>query len=80
MVHEAQMQKGDMIYMFSDGYYDQFGGKEDKRFTSSKFKELLNRIHETPMHEQKEMLNKKLEDWKENFEQVDDILVMGIKI
>ena len=80
MVHEAQMQKGDMIYMFSDGYYDQFGGDEDTRFLKRNFKALLKEIHLLKMPEQKQKLEENYVKWLGKNEQVDDILVMGIRI
>jgi phosphoserine phosphatase RsbU/P len=76
---EMQFQTNDIIYMFSDGYVDQIGGPERKTFRSKKFKELLMEIHQKPMNEQKVTLEKKYIDWKLDVEQIDDILVMGIK-
>lgn len=78
--HKTDLQKGDIIYIFSDGYQDQFGGPQNKKFMIKRFKELLLSIQNQPMEEQKEQLNKALEEWKENEEQVDDILVIGIRI
>ncbi|MCD4770397.1 MAG: serine/threonine-protein phosphatase, partial [Bacteroidales bacterium] len=77
---EIDLKKGDCLYIYSDGYADQFGGPNDKKLTTRKFKELLLSIHQKPLEEQKEMLNSKLEEWMEGREQVDDILVIGIKI
>jgi len=76
---------GDTIYIFSDGYADQFGGKAGKRFFTKRFKELLLDIQENSMDKQKELLNNNFEAWrnypnKEKFEQIDDILVMGLRI
>ncbi len=78
--HEIKLEKGDTIYLFSDGYSDQFGGEKGKKFKYKKYKQLLVDIHDKPMDEQKEILDKTIEEWKGNLEQVDDILVMGIRI
>jgi len=75
-----ELQKGDVIYLFSDGYADQFGGAKEKKFTKARFKELLISIHSQPMLKQKSLLEQSHHYWKGNLEQVDDILVMGIKI
>ncbi len=77
---DIDLKKGDCIYIYSDGYADQFGGTDDKKFATKKFRELLLSIHQKPMEEQKEILNSKLEEWMGDREQVDDILVIGIKI
>jgi tetratricopeptide (TPR) repeat protein len=74
------LQKGDCIYTFSDGYADQFGGPKGKKFQSKRLKELfLNHCHK-PMAIQKEIYAQTLTEWKGANEQVDDILVMGIRI
>ena len=78
--HEIQLQKGDSLYIFSDGYADQFGGEQGKKFKYSQFKELLLSIQAQSMEEQKAILAQTFEDWKGDLEQVDDILVMGIRI
>lgn len=77
---EVDLKKGDCLYMFSDGYADQFGGPRDKKFTTKKFKELLMEIHEEPCDVQKYLLDKKLDEWKGDREQLDDVLVIGIRI
>ena len=77
---EIQLEKNDIIYLFSDGYVDQLGGPKRKTFRSKYFKQLLIDIHDKPMKKQKEILEKNMEDWKGNIEQIDDVLVMGIKI
>ena len=77
---EIILQKGDTIYMYTDGYADQFGGPLGKKIMSGKFKEHLNIIHRQSMQEQKESLSTFFETWKGAYEQVDDVLVMGIKI
>ena len=78
--HEFKVEKGDMLYMFSDGFLDQFGGPKEKKFKSKPFKRLLSEIRNNSMTEQKEILNKTFENWKGELEQVDDVVVIGIKI
>jgi serine phosphatase RsbU (regulator of sigma subunit) len=75
-----QLSKGDTIYMFSDGFADQFGGEKGKKFKYSQFKEVLMSIHSRPMKGQQAALDKIFEDWKGHLEQVDDILVVGVRI
>lgn len=77
---ELIFKENDTIYMFSDGYLDQLGGPKRKTFRSKYFKELLIDIHHKPMQEQKILLEKKYDEWKGDIEQIDDILVMGIKM
>jgi phosphoserine phosphatase RsbU/P len=78
--NEVKLQQGDMIYMFSDGYADQFGGPENKKFFTKRFEKLLLDVHSGSMEEQKEILKTTLYEWMGNNPQVDDILVIGIKI
>ncbi len=78
--HDIDIQVGDALYMFSDGYVDQFGGVKQKKFMTKNFKELLMRITKKPMKEQGEILDKTLAEWMGNVEQIDDILVMGLRI
>ena len=76
---EMEFKKNDIVYLFSDGYVDQLGGPDKKTFKTKKFKEtLLNNCH-LPMNEQKEVLEATLEEWKSDNDQIDDILVIGIK-
>jgi len=77
---EIQLKKNDSIYLFSDGYVDQIGGPARKTFRSKYFKELLLDIQDQPMESQKRVLIEKLEAWQGSVEQIDDILVVGIKI
>jgi len=77
--NELELKKGDCIYMFSDGFPDQFGGPRNKKYKYKPFKELLMAIHKSPMEEQKQILDDTLEAWRGENEQVDDIVVMGIK-
>ena len=76
---ELNFMDNDIIYMFSDGYVDQLGGSDRKTFKSRKFKQLLIDIHQKPLQEQKGILETEYEQWKQNIEQIDDILVMGIR-
>ncbi len=85
--HTIDLKPGDRFYMFSDGYADQFGGPNGKKFMYKSFKNLLLSIHDKPMSEQKEILNQTIEDWKavpdpdgKPHEQVDDILIVGVHI
>lgn len=78
--HKIQLQKDDCIYIFSDGYADQFGGPNGKKFMANHFRDLLLKVHKYPAEEQKSILDKTIEDWKGSQEQVDDILVIGVKI
>ena len=78
--NEFDLKKGDCLYLFSDGFPDQFGGLEGKKFMLRKFEELLLEIHSLPVNDQKETLNKRYLKWKGSNDQVDDILVIGIKI
>ncbi len=78
--HTFQLQKNDIIYTFSDGYVDEFGGKEGKKFKTKKFKELLLNIHKKTLKEQKNILDKTITDWLKGYKQIDDILVIGVKI
>lgn len=77
---EIEIQKGDMLYLFSDGYADQFGGPRGKKFMFRNFKKLLLSIHDKNMTEQQKILDKTLKDWMKGYGQVDDICVMGVRI
>ena len=79
-IHTIDISEPTTFYLFSDGYHDQFGGKKGKKFMTKRFRELLFEIHEKPMEEQKSILEKKLTNWMGKEEQVDDILVMGVKV
>jgi len=78
--HEIPINKGDNIYIFTDGYADQFGGPNDKKFKYKAFKELLLSNANKPMNEQKEILAQTLINWQREHTQIDDILIAGIKI
>jgi len=78
--HIFKIQKGDSLYIFSDGYLDQFGGDDGRKFLSSQFKKLLLAVQDNSMVEQKAILENTLITWKGVFNQIDDITVMGIRI
>jgi serine phosphatase RsbU (regulator of sigma subunit) len=71
---------GDMIYMFSDGYADQFGGPNSKKFKYSALKEFLLNIHYLPIKEQKQKLENEFLKWKGDNPQTDDVLIMGLRL
>jgi serine phosphatase RsbU (regulator of sigma subunit) len=75
-----QLRKSDILYAATDGYTDQFGGKNHKKFLIKNFRNLLAEIYDKPIPEQKEIFESTFEHWKKGFEQVDDILVLGVKI
>ncbi len=79
---EIQLKAGDTIYLFSDGYADQFGGTHHKKYQSTRFKSFLVRIQEYSMSEQSDKLYEEIEQWRDenNEEQTDDILVIGIRV
>ncbi len=79
---EVEVKKGEMLYIFSDGYADQFGGPMGKKFRYKPFQELLLSIHEKDPGEQKKILEDRFEQWKDESdqEQIDDVLVMGIRL
>lgn len=78
--HHIKLKKGDVLYMFSDGYVDQFGGPKNKKFKPKNFVNLLSGIHQKSMDKQHRILNQTFNKWKGNNFQIDDILVMGIRI
>jgi len=79
-VHNVELNNGDTIYLFSDGYADQFGGTEGKKLTTKKFRELILSLQNKPMPEQEKELDAYFESWKGSREQLDDILIIGVRI
>jgi serine phosphatase RsbU (regulator of sigma subunit) len=81
-LHEIDITEPTTFYLFSDGYQDQFGGANKNKFMSKHFRNLLFEIHSKPMQEQKEILEKTLQDWMQagNQHQTDDILVIGVRV
>lgn len=77
---ECSFEKGNMIYLFTDGYVDQLGGTERKTFRSCNFKKLLTEICTMPLDEQIQILENRFNEWRGDINQVDDILVVGIKL
>lgn len=78
--HDIDLHKGDVVYAFSDGYYDQFGGPMQKKFMIKNFRKLLKQIHRKNLKEQKRILLETLEQWMADISQVDDILVVGVRV
>ena len=76
--HSIQLQKGDCVYLYSDGYADQFGGPKGKKFKYNAHKKLLISISHLSPSQQREKLNKAYELWQGNLEQVDDVLIIGV--
>jgi serine phosphatase RsbU (regulator of sigma subunit)/uncharacterized protein HemY len=76
-VDTIELKKGDCLYLFSDGYFDQFGGKKGNKFSKKAFKDMLLKIHKKPMETQKQILNQKITEWKGDRPQIDDIMVLG---
>jgi serine phosphatase RsbU (regulator of sigma subunit) len=76
---EIEVQKGDCLYLFTDGFADQFGGPKGKKFKYKQLQEKLISISEESLQKQEEILRKTFEDWQGNLEQVDDVLIIGIK-
>ena len=79
-IKKEELFKGDIIYLFSDGYADQFGGKQGKKLKYKPFKKMLVSMAEIDMHNQEIQLNTNFDQWKSDFEQVDDVCVIGVKI
>jgi len=79
-INELQLYKGDTIYLMSDGYEDQFGGPNNKKFFSKNLKQLLIANCQFSMEEQKNHLEKALAEWIGDSEQIDDITILGTKI
>ena len=77
--HSLQLKSGDIVYIFSDGYADQFGGSRNKKFKYGPFKELIIGISDRSMEKQHNELERVIETWKGDQDQVDDILIFGIK-
>lgn len=76
----VELKKNDSIYIFSDGYVDQYGGKHRKKFKTHKFKELLLSVHSESMEKQRQIIDNTFEEWRGNNEQIDDVCVIGVRI
>ena len=78
--NEILLEKGDMIFTFTDGYGDQFGGPEGKKFKHKKLRDIFVQVSEMPINKQKEIIANTFESWKGELEQVDDVLVIGVRV
>lgn len=80
VTHELNIQKGDSIYLFTDGYADQFGGPFEKKFRYNQFIELIEKASGIPsMEEQHHLIASTMENWLAGYEQLDDMLIIGIR-
>ena len=77
--HQFKLEPGDTFYIFTDGFPDQFGGKDGKKFKNVNLKKLISSIQEHSMEEQKEILNKAFEEWRGPHEQIDDVCIIGVR-
>jgi serine phosphatase RsbU (regulator of sigma subunit) len=77
--HELSLQKGDSVFLFSDGYADQFGGPKGKKYRYGKFKSLLQSTLDLPITQVEDRLNKEILEWKGELEQIDDICVLNVR-
>ena len=80
ITHEIDLNTGDCVYIFTDGYSDQFGGPKGKKFKSRAFKKLLQSVYSEPINQQKDIIETTMKTWKGELEQVDDICVIGLKV
>lgn len=78
--HKIDIQKNDTIYLFTDGFSDQFGGPKGKKLKYKAFKELLLSIHQKKMNEQKQIIYNYFNEWKGDLEQIDDVCIIGIRV
>ncbi|MCK4920033.1 MAG: SpoIIE family protein phosphatase, partial [Bacteroidales bacterium] len=79
-LHSMELIKGDSFYIFTDGLIDQFGGIKGKKFLTKRLKEILMNISHLPMAEQHSQINQTFTDWKGNYFQVDDVLMIGLRV
>jgi tetratricopeptide (TPR) repeat protein len=77
--HTVEFLSGDIFYLFTDGFQDQFGGDKGKKFKASKLRELLVSIHHETMQKQQQLLQEAFENWKGSLEQVDDVCIIGVR-
>lgn len=78
--NEVSLEKGDMIYTFTDGYGDQFGGPDGKKFMHKQLRKIFVEVSEMQIDKQKEVITNRFEEWKGELEQVDDVLVIGVRV
>jgi len=79
-LHVFERVKGDRVYLFTDGFQDQFGGPDGRKYMSRNFRDLLHELSELPMAQQRVVLQKDFHEWKGDTEQTDDVLVVGIRL
>lgn len=79
-VHHIQLQKKDTIYLCSDGFQDQFGGPQDKKFMAKRLRELFQEISEKPMADQNNIISERFSEWKKDTDQTDDVMMLGFRI
>jgi serine phosphatase RsbU (regulator of sigma subunit) len=77
---EYYLNENDSIYLFSDGLSDQFGGPDGKKMKIARLKRMIEQVSHLPMDEQKDAIVKLYEEWKGTYDQVDDILLMGVRV
>ena len=78
--HKVKLKKDDMLYIYSDGYQDQFGGKKGKKYMAAKFKQQLSKLSKETEDQQLVMLGQEFSSWINDYEQIDDVCVMGVRI
>jgi ligand-binding sensor domain-containing protein/serine phosphatase RsbU (regulator of sigma subunit) len=78
--HSIPVRSEDMVYVFSDGFSDQFGGPNGKKFMIRRFRKMLLEVHTLPLEQQQQAILNQFVDWKGNLEQIDDIVIMGVRI
>ena len=78
--HKVKLKKDDMLYIYSDGYQDQFGGKKGKKYMAAKFKKQLSKMSKEKEDQQLVMLDQEFSSWINDYEQIDDVCVMGVRI
>jgi serine phosphatase RsbU (regulator of sigma subunit) len=78
--HTVELNKGDVFYLFTDGYVDQFGGPKGKKFKQNQMKELITSIFHLPLSEQSEILSRTFLNWMADNEQADDVTIIGIRV
>jgi serine phosphatase RsbU (regulator of sigma subunit) len=79
-LHTMKLKKNDVIYMFSDGYQDQFGGDKGKKYKTTNLKQLITKIAHQPFEQQQEILQKEFNEWKGDMEQIDDVCIIGVRL
>jgi serine phosphatase RsbU (regulator of sigma subunit) len=78
--HKVELNTGDSIYLFSDGYVDQFGGEKGKKLKTPNFRKMLLDMQDKSMEEQRGILDAKFEKWRGDLEQIDDVCVIGVRV